>query len=111
PEGGVFRVEARNVTLDAGDPAHEGLAGDFVAVTLSDTGAGMAPEVLARAFEPYFTTKEIGLGSGLGLSQVYGFAKQSGGAASIAGETGKGTSVMLFLPRPLVEPATAARPP
>jgi signal transduction histidine kinase/CheY-like chemotaxis protein len=108
PEGGVFRVEARNVTVDAGDQADEGLAGDFVAVTLSDTGAGMAPEVLAQAFEPYFTTKEIGLGSGLGLSQVYGFAKQSGGAASIVSAMGKGTSITLFLPRAVEEPAAAA---
>jgi signal transduction histidine kinase/CheY-like chemotaxis protein len=108
PEGGMFRVEARNVTLDAGDPAGEGLAGDFVAVTLSDTGAGMAPEVLVQAFEPYFTTKEIGLGSGLGLSQVYGFAKQSGGAASIVSAMGKGTSITLFLPRAVEEPAAAA---
>jgi len=108
PEGGVFRVEARNVTLDASDPAGEGLAGDFVAVILSDTGAGMAPEVLAQAFEPYFTTKEIGLGSGLGLSQVYGFAKQSGGAASIVSAMGKGTSITLFLPRAAEEPAVAA---
>jgi CheY-like chemotaxis protein len=108
PEGGVFQVEARNVTVDAGDPAGEGLAGDFVAVTLSDTGAGMAPEVLAQAFEPYFTTKEIGLGSGLGLSQVYGFANQSGGAASIVSAMGKGTSITLFLPRAVAELAAAA---
>ena len=107
-EGGGFWVEARNVSLDAGDAAGEGLAGDFVAVTLSDTGAGMAPEVLAQAFEPYFTTKEIGLGSGLGLSQVYGFAKQSGGAASIVSAVGKGTSITLFLPRAVEEPAAAA---
>jgi len=108
PEGGVFRVEARNVTLDAGDPAGEGLAGDFVAVTLSDTGVGMSPEVLAQAFEPYFTTKEIGLGSGLGLSQVYGFAKQSGGAASIVSAPSRGTSITLYLPRAAKKPAAAA---
>ncbi len=108
PRGGVFRVQARNVTLDASDPAGEGLAGNFVAVTLSDTGEGMAPEVLAQAFEPYFTTKEIGLGSGLGLSQVYGFARQSGGAASIVSAMGKGTSITLFLPRAVEEHAAAA---
>jgi two-component system, NtrC family, sensor kinase len=107
PEGGVFRIEARNATLDAVDTAGEGLTGDFVAVTLSDTGAGMAPEVLAQAFEPYFTTKEVGLGSGLGLSQVYGFAKQSGGAASIESAVGKGTSVTLFLPRAMEKSAAA----
>jgi signal transduction histidine kinase/CheY-like chemotaxis protein len=105
PERGRFRVEARNVTFDIGDPISEGLVGDFVAVTLSDTGAGMAPEVVARAFEPYFTTKEIGLGSGLGLSQVYGFAQQSGGAVSIVSAIGKGTSITLFLPRAEERPA------
>jgi two-component system NtrC family sensor kinase len=108
PGGGIFRVEARNVTLDSGDPAGEGLAGDFVAVTLSDTGAGMAPEVLAQAFEPYFTTKEIGLGSGLGLSQVYGFVKQSGGAASIVSAPDRGTSITLFLPRAARNSAAAS---
>jgi two-component system NtrC family sensor kinase len=105
PESGRFRVGARNVTFDIGDPTSGGLVGDFVAVTLSDTGAGMAPEVLARAFEPYFTTKQIGLGSGLGLSQVYGFAQQSGGAVSIASAIGKGTSITLFLPRAAEHPA------
>ena len=99
PESGRLRVGARNVTFDIGAPTSGELVGDFVAVTLSDTGAGMAPEVVARAFEPYFTTKEVGLGSGLGLSQVYGFAQQSGGAVSIVSAIGKGTSITLFLPR------------
>jgi signal transduction histidine kinase/CheY-like chemotaxis protein len=107
PSGGRFRVEARNVTLDARAPQRPGLAGDFVVVTLSDTGGGMSPDVQARAFEPYFTTKEAGLGSGLGLSQVYGFAKQSGGAAAIESALGKGTTVRLFLPRATT---TAAAP-
>jgi signal transduction histidine kinase/CheY-like chemotaxis protein len=110
PEGGRFRVTAKNVTCRAGDPESDGLTGDFVAVTLSDTGTGMTPEVLARAFEPYFTTKEAGLGSGLGLSQVYGFAKQSGGAAAIESTPGQGTSVKLLLPRATAS-AAAARPP
>jgi len=104
PESGRFQVGARNITFDIDDPTSGGLVGDFVAVTLSDTGAGMAPEVVARAFEPYFTTKEIGLGSGLGLSQVYGFAQQSGGAVSIASAIGKGTLITLFLPRATEEP-------
>jgi signal transduction histidine kinase len=108
PESGRFRVGARNVTFDIGDPTSGGLVGDFVAVTLSDTGAGMTPEVVARAFEPYFTTKEIGLGSGLGLSQVYGFAQQSGGAVSIVSAIGKGTSITLFLPRAEAEEHPAA---
>jgi CheY-like chemotaxis protein len=107
PESGRFRVEARNVAFDGSDPASEGLIGDFVAVTLTDTGTGMAPEVLARAFEPYYTTKGIGLGSGLGLSQVYGFARQSGGTTSIASAAGKGTSITLLLPRAAEKPSAA----
>jgi len=99
PNGGRFGVEARNVSFLPGDSAIEGLIGDFLAVTLSDTGTGMAANVLARAFEPFFTTKEVGLGSGLGLSQVYGFTKQSGGAALIHSEIGQGTAITLFLPR------------
>jgi signal transduction histidine kinase/ActR/RegA family two-component response regulator len=98
PNGGTLRLVARNVSLGADDPAGPGLEGDFVALTLSDTGSGMAPEVAAQAFEPFFTTKEVGQGSGLGLSQVYGFAKQSGGTATIASEHGKGTSVTMLLP-------------
>ena len=105
PNGGCFRFEACNLSFRPGDSASEGLIGDFVAVRLSDAGAGMGAEVLARAFEPFFTTKEVGLGSGLGLSQVYGFAKQSGGAASLASEVGKGTSITLFLPRATALPA------
>src|SRR5215471_257174 len=99
PTGGRFRVTARNLSLPCDDAESNGLAGDFVAVTLSDTGTGMTPEVQARAFEPYFTTKEVGGGSGLGLSQVYGFARQSGGMALIESELGRGTSVTLYLPR------------
>ena len=107
PNGGHFRVVAHNLALgpgdSPGDPAGvsigDGLAGDFVALRLADSGCGMPAEVLARAFEPYFTTKEVGAGSGLGLSQVYGFAKQSGGGAVLASVPGAGTSVTLFLPR------------
>ena len=105
PDGGRIRVEARNVTFDIDDPTSGGLVGEFVAVTLSDTGAGMTADVVARAIEPYFTTKEIGLGSGLGLSQVYGFAQQSGGAVTIASAVGKGSSITLFLPRASEEPS------
>jgi two-component system NtrC family sensor kinase len=99
PNGGEFRVAAENVSYEPGEAAMEGLTGDFVALRLSDTGSGMPPEVVARAFEPYFTTKDIGAGSGLGLSQVYGFAKQSGGEATISSEPDRGTAVTLYLPR------------
>ncbi|HEY1299088.1 MAG TPA: ATP-binding protein, partial [Stellaceae bacterium] len=98
PGGGKFRLAARNRGREEG-PLSGGSVGDFVAVTLSDTGTGMPADVLAHAFEPYFTTKDPGFGSGLGLSQVYGFASQSGGAAEIASEPGHGTAITLFLPR------------
>ena len=116
PNGGRFRVAARNLSLRGDDAESKGLAGDFVAVTLSDTGIGMTAEVQARAFEPYFTTKEVGGGSGLGLSQVYGFARQSGGVALLESEIGQGTSIMLYLPRatktstaPLAAPLDSVR--
>jgi len=99
PNGGRFRLVARNRTLAPDDVAGDGLVGDFVALTLSDTGGGMTAEVMAHAFDPYFTTKGPAQGSGLGLSQVYGFARQSGGAAVLASTVGAGTSVTLFLPR------------
>jgi signal transduction histidine kinase len=99
PHGGRFHVQARNVSFSSGTTPSEGLNGDFVMLKLSDTGTGMAPEVRARALEPYFTTKEAGLGAGLGLSQVYGFAKQSGGTALIDSEIGKGTTITLYVPR------------
>ena len=73
--------------------------GEFVGLEISDTGIGMPPEVAARAFEPFFTTKEAGRGTGLGLSMVYGFARQSGGSVSIRAQVGIGTTVTLLLPR------------
>lgn len=98
PRGGVLTMAAANVTLAPGaDP--DGLSGDFVRLSVHDTGEGMPPDVLARAFEPFFTTKERGRGTGLGLAQVYGFARQSGGAARIESERGRGTTVHLLLPR------------
>jgi signal transduction histidine kinase/CheY-like chemotaxis protein/integral membrane sensor domain MASE1 len=109
PSGGCFRITACNASLRSDSPATEGLAGDFVAVTLSDSGAGMTAEVRSRAFEPFFTTKGVGLGTGLGLSQVYGFAKQSGGSALIESEPGQGTAITLFLPRATVV-AAPSRP-
>jgi signal transduction histidine kinase/ActR/RegA family two-component response regulator len=98
PNGGAFRLAARN-TRSGDEMAGAGLVGEFVAITLTDTGPGMPAEVMARAFEPYFTTKPAGLGSGLGLSQVYGFASQSGGGAALAGAPGEGTAITLYLPR------------
>jgi signal transduction histidine kinase len=103
PNGGRFHVEARNVSFSSAAAMSEGLVGDFVMLRLSDSGTGMAPEVRAQAFEPYFTTKEVGLGSGLGLSQVYGFAKQSGGTALIDSEIGTGATITLYLPRVATE--------
>ncbi len=92
--------------LDAG-PARpeEPSPGDYAMVAVSDTGTGIAPDVLARVFEPFFTTKEVGKGSGLGLAQVYGFAKQSGGGVRIETVPGEGTSVRVYLPRVAAETA------
>ena len=94
PEGGDIRIEAANVTLD--DEAHKG---DFVAVRVSDTGAGIPPDIVAKVFDPFFTTKAVGKGTGLGLSQVHGFAYQAGGLVDLSSELGKGTAVTISLPR------------
>jgi PAS domain S-box-containing protein len=98
-KSGVLTFSTSNVTL--GPPAHaeEPAAGEYVEITVSDTGTGMELGVLERAFEPFFTTKETGHGSGLGLSQVLGFAKQSGGGVKITSLLGTGTTVHVFLPR------------
>jgi CheY-like chemotaxis protein len=101
PRGGNLRLSARNASVaPSGSIEHEGLAaGDYVLISVADSGTGMAPDVLAQAFEPFFTTKGVGQGSGLGLSMVYGFAKQSGGHVKIVSELGRGTEVQLHLPR------------
>ena len=98
PNGGRFVVSARNVTLPT-DTTPVDLAGDFVALTLADTGEGISPENLVKVFEPFFTTKGVGQGTGLGLSQVYGFTKQAGGTATVESELRRGTSITLYLPR------------
>ena len=101
PDGGRLLFEARNASLDRSYAANHTwvAAGDYVALSVTDTGTGIAPAVLSRVFEPFFTTKETGKGSGLGLSMVYGFVKQSGGYVNIYSEVGKGTAVKMYLPR------------
>jgi two-component system NtrC family sensor kinase len=84
------------------------LQGEFVAIRVADTGAGIPADVLPHVFEPFFTTKDVGKGTGLGLSQVYGFAKQSGGTATITSTVGRGTVITLYLPRTRELPAAAS---
>ena len=101
PKGGKLTIEIANAVLADGISSSqmELSPGDYVMVSVSDSGTGMTQEVLARAVEPFFTTKEVGEGSGLGLPMVYGFAKQSGGDLAIYSEGGLGTTVKLYLPR------------
>jgi PAS domain S-box-containing protein len=94
-DGGILKISATNQVLE-GRP--DGLRGDHVALSVSDTGIGMTPETKERVFEPFFTTKSFGEGTGLGLSQVFGFAKQLGGAVTVESALGKGTTFTLFLP-------------
>jgi signal transduction histidine kinase len=99
PEGGHLSVSAMNVTLGKRADGGTGLRGDYIAVSVEDTGVGIPADQLGRIFEPFFTTKPTGKGTGLGLSQVFGFAKQSGGAVTVTSTLGLGTSVTLYLPR------------
>ena len=110
PGGGRLTIETSNVRLDAAYSAAnlEVRAGQYVMVAVSDTGTGIAPEVLTRVFEPFFSTKATGLGSGLGLSMVYGFAQQSGGHVKIYSELGEGTTVRVYLPRSNATPPVPA---
>src|SRR3546814_584099 len=99
-DSGRLTLGTRNVVISepalrAEDPG----PGEYVVLSVTDTGTGMNEEVLSKAFEPFFTTKEVGKGSGLGLAQVFGFAKQSGGGARIESREGVGTTVKVFLPR------------
>ena len=95
---GQMRIAAENVTLAANEVG-DIRAGEYVKISVSDTGCGMAPDVLERAFEPFFTTKPVGKGTGLGLSQIFGFAHESGGEVGIESKLGKGTIVSVYLPR------------
>ena len=100
PEGGTITIETANRWID--DRAarkHDLPSGQYVSVCVTDTGTGMPPDVVARAFEPFFTTKPLGDGTGLGLSMIYGFARQSGGQVRIYSEVGQGTTMCIYLPR------------
>ena len=101
PDGGMLTVETSNASLDDGyvNKTRDLKAGQYVCVSVTDTGTGMAPDVLSKAFDPFFTTKPIGQGTGLGLSMIYGFAKQSQGHARLYSEPGRGTSAKIYLPR------------
>jgi PAS domain S-box-containing protein len=100
PGGGRLTIETSNKWFDDRNARERDVTpGQYVLVSVTDTGAGMPPEVIARAFDPFFTTKPIGVGTGLGLSMVYGFARQSGGHVSIYSEMGQGTTMRIYLPR------------
>ena len=94
PDGGIIKVAADNTRLS--EDAH---SGDYVAISVTDTGTGIAPDVMSKIFDPFFTTKPIGKGTGLGLSQVHGFIHQAGGTVKVASELGKGTRITILLPR------------
>jgi len=104
PRGGTLLISAENTRLKPGD-VRDGLVGDFVALIVKDTGSGIPSSVLDRVFEPFFTTKVANRGTGLGLSQVYGFSRRSGGGVSIASEIIQGTTVTIYLPRSQLESA------
>ncbi len=114
PDGGMITIGAKNVHLQLEDTPDR-LSGEFVALTVTDTGCGIAPDILPKVFEPFFTTKQLDKGTGLGLSQVYGLTRQSGGTVTIASEVNQGTTVTIYLPhsrRPLSEePLIDGKPP
>ncbi len=111
PDGGKLTIEAANVYLDGHFVADAEIpAGQYVGIFVSDTGTGMTQDVLSRAFDPFFTTKDVGQGTGLGLSQVFGFVKQSGGHVKIYSEVGAGTTIRIYLPRHVVPDQIAEKP-
>jgi len=100
PDGGRITIETANKWLDARGAAQRDLPpGQYLSLCVTDTGTGMTPEVVEHAFEPFYTTKPLGEGTGLGLSMIYGFARQSGGAVRIYSEIGQGTTMCIYLPR------------
>jgi PAS domain S-box-containing protein len=111
PDGGTLTISTANITLDHPKRPEEPASGDYACVSVTDVGTGMSEDVLAKAFEPFFTTKDVGKGSGLGLAQVFGFAKQSGGGVRLNSTLGEGTTVCVYLPRAVAAvadvPATA----
>ncbi|MEA2953610.1 MAG: hypothetical protein QOJ96_3130 [Alphaproteobacteria bacterium] len=104
PQGGLITVTAENAQVSVKDTP-EGIEGEFVAITVADTGSGIAPDILPKIFDPFFTTKAVNSGTGLGLSQVHGFAHQSGGTVTVQSVLGKGTSITLYLPCSQAQPA------
>jgi len=105
PDGGSLTITSENITLDktSSEPLNDISPGDYICISVTDTGSGMPAETAEKAFDPFFTTKKVGEGTGLGLSMVYGFITQIQGHVSITSEVGKGTTVQLYLPRsPLV---------
>jgi CheY-like chemotaxis protein len=110
PDGGQLTIGTADLVVKAGDvAADEAKPGIYVVISVADTGTGMPPEVLERVFEPFFTTKPIGAGTGLGLSQVYGFAQQSGGTVRIESALGQGTTAGLLLPAHELSPSHEER--
>lgn len=101
PDGGTLTIATAARRMDTGDLSgtEDAAPGDYVQITVTDTGCGMAPDIIPRVFEPFFTTKPLGRGTGLGLSQIYGFVRQSGGIVRLDSAPGRGTTVTLFLPR------------
>jgi CheY-like chemotaxis protein len=109
PSGGSLRITTVNLSAPPADLKTDLSPGEYVGISVQDTGVGMSAAVMAKAFEPFFTTKEPGKGTGLGLSQLYGFARQSGGTATIESREGAGTTVTIYLPRTIARPASESK--